>query len=185
VNYGRRKSRLEPVIFPLLVLIDDREQLPYCFDGFRANSDRNHAEILVGTETRRLETGDYSLDGHTDKIVIERKSKSDLFSTLSQGGENHRRERFMAELERMASIPYAYVMVECQWSDIFFDPPILSQLTPKSICRTVISMQQKYPNIHWHFMPDREFAQAMTFRILERYMFNLPTPEATPDAETK
>jgi ERCC4-type nuclease len=178
MNYGRRKSKDEPVLFPFLIVIDDREQLPYSFDGYRANADRHRAEILVATETRRLETGDYSIDGHTDRITIERKSKSDLFSTLSQG-----RDRFMAELDRMASIPFAHVMVECQWSEVFDDPPIISQLTPKSIIRTVIAMGQKYPHIHWHFVPDREFAQAMTFRILERYVFNLPQPEPLPEPQ--
>lgn len=166
------KSKVGSVLFPLLILIDDREQLPYEFDCYRANADRKHAEILVPTETRRLQTGDYTLEGHEERITIERKSKSDLFSTLSLG-----RKRFMDELDRMTEIPHAHVVVEAQWSEIFDNPPVFSQLTPKSVGRTVIAACQRYTNIHWHFMPDRSFAEAWTFRILERYMLDLPIEE--------
>lgn len=49
-------------------------------------------------------------------------------------------------------------------------PPPRSRLDPKTVFRSVLAWQQRYPNIHWWFCPNREFAEVTTLRILERWV---------------
>jgi ERCC4-type nuclease len=44
-----------------------------------------------------------------------------------------------------------------------------SNLNPKTIYRSVIAWQQRYPRIHWWMMPTRGFAERTVLRILERF----------------
>jgi len=48
-------------------------------------------------------------------------------------------------------------------------PPERSQLNPKTIWRSVNAWEQRYPHVHFHFLPDRAWAEAKTYRILERF----------------
>jgi len=81
------------------VLIDTREQEPYAFDD-------------VVTERRGLKTGDYALLEYPD-AVVERKSRADYWGCLATG-----RERFEAELWRLASFNYPLVVLECDWKQL-------------------------------------------------------------------
>jgi len=79
------------------IIIDTREQKPLEFKGMK-------------TLRRKLEVGDYSIQGMTRSVVVERKSKEDLFSTMT--GKN--RERFRRELDRADSLNMQiYIVVEC------------------------------------------------------------------------
>ena len=62
----------------LQIIQDTREQHPFSFEGYPV-------EVKPGA----LPTGDYSLDGFEDRIVIERKAAGDLLSCMTGG-----RERF-------------------------------------------------------------------------------------------
>lgn len=172
--------------FPRTILIDTREQLPLVFANLNATCDETEdgtwrapylfAEVpadaqfgggiwQVRTERLTLPSGDYSLDGYADAVSVERKSKADLFGTLGQG-----RDRFIRELERLNEMTFAAVVVECEWSEILNDPPPFTGLEPKTIFRSVLAWQQRYPRIAWWFCPGREFAEVTTFRILERFV---------------
>lgn len=111
-----------------------------------------------------LRQGDYSLWGCHDRVAVERKSKADLFATLGQG-----RDRFERELERMASLEFAAVVVEAEWSEVLSDPPRHSDLNPKTVFRSVIAWQQRNPWIHWWFVGGRRMGEVTTLRILERF----------------
>ena len=37
------------------------------------------------------------------------------------------------------------------------------------VVRSAIAWQQRHPRVHWWFVPGRDFAEKLTFRILERY----------------
>ena len=63
----------------------------------------------------------------------------------------------------------AAVVVEAEWSEVLGSPPPHTQLTPKTVYRSVIAWQQRYPSIHWWFCADRRLAEVTTFRILERW----------------
>jgi ERCC4-type nuclease len=59
-----------------VVLIDTREQSPFDFSRF--------PNWIADQRKQKLHVGDYSVEGMEDLIVIERKSLSDLITTLMQ-----------------------------------------------------------------------------------------------------
>lgn len=154
----------EPVSFPATVLIDTREQLPLDFQGMLADARDGGGPLVVETRRATLGQGDYSIEGYEGRISVERKSAADLFSTLGQG-----RDRFERELERLATLEFAAVVVEAQWSEVLTDPPRYSELNPKTVFRSVIAWQQRHPRVHWWFVDGRRFAEITTLRILERF----------------
>jgi ERCC4-type nuclease len=136
--------------------------LPYRFVGLRANADQDYATIVVPTRRISLKTGDYSIDG-LPGVVVERKSKSDLFGSVA------RRDNFESRLGRMNALEFSAVVVEAEWREILTDPPPHSKLNPKALFRTILSWQQRFPGVHWLAMPGRAAAEAATFRILETF----------------
>ena len=87
---------------PATVIIDTREQEPYSFDPRLATA--------VG---RALPAGDYSVDGLEACVAVERKTLDDFVSTVI-----HSRERFRAELQKLAAYRAACVVVETGITDI-------------------------------------------------------------------
>lgn len=154
-------------VFPGTVLVDDREKAPFPFTGFRGDARQGRLPLVVPTRRVRLASGDYSLEGYEATMAVERKSRGDLFGTLGQ-----RRKAFEAELERLAAMEYAAVVVEADWHQIIHEPTAHSQLLPKVVFRSVIAWQQRYAAIHWWFLPSRRLAEAATLRILERFARN-------------
>lgn len=172
--------------FPRTILVDTREQLPLVFSNIAPAGDETEdgqwrtpylfdqvpADVQLGggvwkvkTERMTLASGDYSLDGYATAVAVERKSKADLFHTISQG-----RDRFIRELERLNEMTFAAVVVEAEWSEIMSDPPAHSRLSPRTIWRSVLAWQQRFPRVHWLMCPDRGFAEVATFRVLERFV---------------
>jgi len=82
------------------VVVDTREQLPF---------DLAPLQVRSGT----LTTGDYSINGLTDRIAVERKSLADLIGCC--GVE---RERFQREIERLRAYETCCVIVEASWDDL-------------------------------------------------------------------
>lgn len=78
------------------ILVDTREQNPYIFKGYK-------------TLRRGLKFGDYTLQGKSAVVVIERKSLADLFGTLAR---KHNFTRFCRELEGLKKVKYAFLLVE-------------------------------------------------------------------------
>ena len=152
-----------PLETPFVVVIDTREQRPFAFAGLRADAREGNRPLAVRTAVGTLGQGDYSVLGLEAQVAVERKSLADLYGTLGGG-----RKRFERELERLAGLAWAAVVVEADW------PTVLgghdrSRLNPKTIHRSVIAWQQRYPTIHWWFCGDRRLAEITTFRILERW----------------
>jgi len=90
---------------PFCVIIDTRERNPLPFPD--------------GVQTRRdtLYPGDYSADGLTNIIRIEKKDCADLIGTLfghsekAEGGRMPRLQKFVEELTAMRSIQFKSVVV--------------------------------------------------------------------------
>lgn len=151
--------------FPHVVLVDQREWLPYAFAEIPADAQFGGGTWRVHTRTQLLSSGDYTLDGYADAVAVERKSLQDLFGTVGQG-----RDRFVRELERLAGMRFAAVVVEAEWSTVFDSPPEHSRLDPRTVWRSVLAWMQRYPRVHWLMCPDRAFAEVATFRVLERFV---------------
>lgn len=162
-------SRLKPegtatVTCPFTILVDGREKAPYQFTGLVTDASAGRRPIVVAWQWAHLRTGDYSIDGMTDQVTVERKSLADLFSTLGS-----QRDRFELEHQRLAKYPHgqACVVIEASWEDILSRPPCHSQLNPKSVMRTAISWQARY-GVPWITTADRRLAEVWTFRFLEK-----------------
>jgi ERCC4-type nuclease len=152
------------LVTPYTVVIDTREQSPYAFAGLHADALQARRPLLVQTRRGALPAGDYSLEGFETRIALERKSLADLYHTLGQ-----RRACFQRELERLAAYRFAAVIIEAEWSEVLTRPPARSRLRPKTIFRSVIAWQQRFPAVQWWLVPGRSTAEVTTLRILERF----------------
>lgn len=159
----RTRPPEEPVICPFIVAVDTREQAPYHFQDLEADADKGYRPLIVRDQRMTLRTGDYSIVGLQDNVTIERKSLEDAYGTFGSG-----RERFERELERMAEMDFAAVVIEASWSHLIGRPPKRSRLQPKTVYRSIIAWQQRY-GVHFWDCPTRSFAERTTFRLLERF----------------
>jgi ERCC4-type nuclease len=135
--------------------IDTREQRPY---------------PLLPSVRKTLRTGDYSVLGLEDRVTIERKSQKDAYATLGQD-----RDRFERELERMAEMDYAAIVLECSLSD-FLIPPVRSRVNPQSAIGSVVAWTVRY-RIPVFFADGRTGGAALVRRLLERYVREIGDPD--------
>lgn len=146
-----RKRKDKTIPLPTII-VDTREQEPF---EFRA-TDR-----CAGSESSKLDCGDYAIKDHTELIVIERKKGVDELC----GNFGANRERFERELERMKTIRFKYVVVEDYWSSIF--KPSYSRMPPNVIFESIFALELKY-GIHFIFAGSRTMAHNITRSLLLR-----------------
>ena len=88
------------------IVIDSRERV-YAYQF-------NHPTVIA-----KLDTGDYSLVGYENQIIIERKSLNDLVGSLP-------RLRFWDECARLQCIPFRCILVESSpgaiWAHQYHSP---------------------------------------------------------------
>ncbi len=156
------------VVSPFTIIVDTREQVRYDFDAIPARLSDGGGSVVTRVVRRALKSGDYSIEGMENRVVVERKSLADLYGTLGCG-----RNRFMRELERLAELEYAAVVVEGSWEQIVDpkgdDPIWFAKLEPRSVWGTVFAWSQRYPTIDWFPMGARSLAEFATYEILERF----------------
>jgi hypothetical protein len=109
------------------VLRDTREK-----DGFGWKF--NPSVWCLGTEERKLDTGDYTLEGLEDRFVIERKADTSEFS------KNVMEARFVRELERLNDYDYPFIVLEFSMQDIL-DFPANSKIPPYKWSRLKVTNQ--------------------------------------------
>lgn len=161
---SKKQPKPTTMLFPATVVIDSREKCPFGFEGLSSDAKDGSLPLIVRTVRAGLPSGDYSLLNLESSVAVERKSISDLFGTVGRG-----RDRFERELERLNQMTFAAVVIEAGWVDIIHEPPPRSELSAKSIFRSVISWQQRFPRVHWWPCGSRRLAEVTTLRILERF----------------
>jgi ERCC4-type nuclease len=129
------------------IIVDTREQNPYIFKK---------------ASTKTLKSGDYSLVGLENNVVVERKTKPDIYGSLGRG-----RDRFEREFKRLSKYDYAAIVIESDLKNLLV-PPAFSQMNPKSVINSLISWSIKY-GVFVYFASDRKHARSLTYRILEKY----------------
>ena len=134
-------KRGEPII-----AVDTREQKPYRFERF---------------EVKTLPTGDYSIVGLEDRVAIERKTKSDAYSTIGRG-----RARFESELERLARLSYAAIVIESSLTD-FLQAPAFSRMNSSVAVKSLLAWSVKH-RLNVFFACDRRHGNALTRQLLEK-----------------
>jgi len=75
------------------IIIDTREQQPWTFEHYT-------------TASRKLDTGDYSIEGMEDTICIERKK------SINEIANNITESRFIDVVDRMSKFKYAFMLLE-------------------------------------------------------------------------
>ena len=85
------------------VIIDTREQQPWEFERTVA-------------EHRKLDTGDYSIEGYENILCIERKK------SVSEIANNITESRFKDVIKRMNSYKYSFIILEFSLNDIYRYP---------------------------------------------------------------
>lgn len=168
---AEKSAQEDFAVCPFTVAVDTREQAGWTFRGIRGDARDKNAPVIVRTERKTLQTGDYSIVGHEQQIAIERKEKGDCFHCMGAD-----RERFEQQVQRLSLLPHGYVIVEADWLSVWAGHPN-SQLKPKVIHRTIISWQLRYRSVHWFLCPSRAFAEATAYRILESYHRKLTNGE--------
>ena len=103
---AERPLELEPEIedLPLeipkpVVLIDTRERAPLSFSRF--------PNWIAGEKRKTLRVGDYSVEGMEHLLIVERKSLTDLITTLMQ-----QRSRFFEMCEKLTKYRWRALLVE-------------------------------------------------------------------------
>jgi hypothetical protein len=175
----------EPYRVPFTILVDTNESQPFTFDGLIGDADVKYAPLAIHTEWRCLgryphSKGDYTIEGFEDRIAIERKAMDDAWGTVLGWETDHqrahdqpgRRDRFEKELENLAKLDAAIVIVEASFADCLNEMPQFgvkdAKTNAKIFLRSVMAYQQDY-RVPWFFCDSRRLAEVIAFRYLERF----------------
>lgn len=88
-----------------VVLVDTREKYPFDFSQF--------PNWIADEKRQALKVGDYSVEGMETLLVLERKTLTDLITTVIQ-----QRERFLKQCEKMAKYRWRALLIEASYEDI-------------------------------------------------------------------
>jgi ERCC4-type nuclease len=150
-----------------IAISDTREQLPLEFDS-------PYIERVV---TRKLETGDYSIEGMEDILCIERKG------SLAEFYRNVTQKRFEDELVRMQAYKYRYLVLEFSLSEVLAIPYSLGlsakqremcKLSPKYVMGKIAEIQVDY-NVNVVFAETRDIVTDVVTNIMRR-VYELQKP---------
>ena len=148
---------------PFMVIKDTREQDGYFFREYSP---------CAGMIDQKLDTGDYTIKGLEDKICIERKGcVEELAVNLGQ-----KKYTFLDEIERMASFPHKFIILEFSLEDLIKFPdetriPIKNKasvkITGKYMLKCLIEFQL-YNNINVLFCGNKYNAFLAVSSIFKR-----------------
>jgi ERCC4-type nuclease len=110
-------------IRPFTIIKDTREKQGYTFEAARTKY-----HVCKGMVVRKLDTGDYSVEGLEDKVCVERKAS--VVELANNVGVSRR--RFDAEIERMKEFPHRFLILEFSLTDLM-DFPEGSDVPEKEI----------------------------------------------------
>jgi len=88
-----------------IVLVDTRERYPFDFSGF--------PNWIADEKRQALKAGDYSAVGMEALLILERKTLTDLITTVIQ-----QRVRFFKQCEKMMKYRWRAVLIEASYEDI-------------------------------------------------------------------
>jgi ERCC4-type nuclease len=122
----------------------------------------------IGTETAKVDIGDYTIKDKEHILCIERKE------SVSELAGNCGEKRFLQQLKGMSSFPYAFLLFEFGWHQIEQYPEgsgIPKNKWPKIRIRgkylmRVIASAQIEHGIHVMACGDKKRAEEIAFRIM-------------------
>lgn len=140
-----------------IIIIDTREQQPWNFP--------HHA-----TANKKLDTGDYSIEGLENLLAIERKK------SVSEFANNITESRFKDVVSRLSAMKYSFLLLEFDLEDILIYPVGSSvpkkmwdkiKISPSFIMKHILELQI-YHNIKVIFCGDSDNAEKMADYILKK-----------------
>jgi ERCC4-type nuclease len=137
--------------FDMRIVVDSREQEEYSFS--------------CPSVRRKLDAGDYSIEGFEHKVAIERKSLDDFVNTVIRG-----RDRFYKELCALANYEHACVVIEAALRDLL-EGNYRSGAHPNALLASVIAIDINF-KIPVYFCGDRQSACRFTEEYLKRIYRN-------------
>jgi ERCC4-type nuclease len=154
---------------PYNVVVDTREKAPYIFKAY---------DNCTGMINKKLDTGDYSIEGLEHVICIERKSSvEEIANNLNEGTD-----RLEKEMQRMRLYEQRFIICEFSLSDVM-NYPNNSKLPPyikkrikmngKYILKKLMEFQVNY-HINVVFCDSKEggfyFVASLLKRLSEKYL---------------
>lgn len=150
------------------IIRDTREQHPWDFAS----------ASIKETIVKKLDTGDYSIEGLEDVLCIERKgSLVEFYGNITQ-------DRFWNEMERMKMYEFKFVIIEANLKDVMNIPYSLNvpkavwskfKISPKFMLRQITRMEIDY-GINVIFAGDTETAVEVATSIMKRVYENKLRP---------
>lgn len=144
--FNSRKGR--GVSAPFTIIVDSREKDGYTFSKYPF-------------VTKKLDIGDYSIEGLEEIVAVERKSLADFMNTITRG-----RARFHVELGKMKRLRAKCVVVESTLRDVL-DEKYKSGLPASNVLGTVMSINIDF-GIPVFFCSDRQAAIVFVEKYLEK-----------------
>ena len=121
--------------------------------------------------SRKLDTGDYTVEGIEDDFVIERKA------TVAELAQNITSKAFRDEIHRLAGFRHAFLIFEFSWQDLETFPvnsTIPSRLwkkikiSSKFLTSTVNTYRLKY-GIQCITADNTKYAERIAFDLMRKY----------------
>ncbi len=115
-----------------VVLVDTREQDPFDFNDF--------PNWIDEVKSHTLTAGDYSIEGMEGLLALERKSFSDIVSTVTQN-----RSRFFKMCEKLATYQWKALLIEASYEDIKSPYDSLNSMAhPNGVSGTLDALEARY-----------------------------------------
>lgn len=139
------------------IIIDTREQHPWLFSNY-------------ATAKRKLDTGDYSIEGLEDLLGIERKK------SVSEFANNIVESRFQDVVDRLSKLKYSFILFEFDLKDVLIYPIGSTvpkkwwnniKISPAFIMKNIMELQLLH-NIKVVFCGSAENAEKMAEFILKK-----------------
>ncbi len=139
------------------IIVDTREQQPWTFE--------NHA-----VSNRKLDTGDYSIDGLENILGIERKK------SISEFANNITESRYQDVVSRLSQLKYSFLLLEFNLEDVFIYPIGSTvpkrmwskiKISPAFIIKNILELELSH-NIKVMFCGNSHNAQKMAEYILRK-----------------
>jgi ERCC4-type nuclease len=146
------------------IIVDTREKYPLTFSWFS-----------VETISKKLDTGDYTLDGHENELCIDRKASiSELYTNMFKDYI-----RFKKELERMGPFKEKYIVCEFPYYHVS-DFPLYGIPNSKisalkfnagHLIDKIEHIKEKY-GVEFIFCDDRHEAERQIYELLKEFYNN-------------
>ncbi len=134
------------------IIVDTREKAEYSF--------------TCSVVRRKLDAGDYSVEGFESRLAVERKSLADFVHTVI-----HDFHRFAAELDKLSQMEAACVVIEADLDQVLrgLHADALRSVSPQSLLGAAV-----FISLHWrvpfYWCGSRQAACAFTDSFLRTFV---------------